>query len=577
MARRGRPNTGYVEKRGAGWGFRFVVPTELRDIIGAEKIRKPLKAATERDAREEAAPLAVEYQTLVRDLLALPVQTRKQIEIERWQEAARDFMQVARQTFLERPKLKGRLEALDADVYQAGERIFDSLARANGEMIAAAEQAVPMMPADVREAVEQQGVSGLYYRTAQMGSIARSYDPKTWEVRLPPAAKRLPKDQQVLLREALERDQERQVAEWLAEAERKEPLLAKLGLPLKASKKLSKRSNDSGILDAFDKWIAAEKQAPQTARKWRVHIRRLSEMFDDCDVPTLTVDHVEQYLEAVRALPDTRFLKVGDRNQPIQKLIELRKARPDLPPMGDANVRKAYEAVHAFLKFCKRKRWLKSNPAAEIEEKPKIAKRSKKDRRKGFTPAELRQILPALEQEFKPLSDITWWVHVLVYSGARPEEIGQLDRANVYQEQGVWVLDINEEDGRKTKNDNSVRTVPVHPRLIDRGFIAFATKGKGARVFSSFEKDTKGYYGGNEARRFMRFLRGRMAISDKRKVLYSTRHSFHTAMRNAGVPYDIQLALVGRLDEENVDHGDYGDTPLAAKVRWIGKIDPLAD
>jgi integrase len=220
---------------------------------------------------------------------------------------------------------------------------------------------------------------------------------------------------------------------------------------------------------------------------------------------------------------------------------------------------------------------LKTNPAAEIEEKPKVPKRAKKDRRKGLTPAELRDILPALEQEFEPHSDIVWWVHALVYSGARPEEIGQLDRANVRQEQGAWVLDINEEDGRKTKNDNSVRTVPVHPRLIERGFIAFATKGKGARVFSSFEKDTKGYYGGNEARRFIRFLRGRMGIKDSRKVLYSTRHAFHTAMRNAGVPYDIQLALVGRLDEENVDHGDYGDTPLAAKVRWIGKIDPLAD
>lgn len=165
-------------------------------------------------------------------------------------------------------------------------------------------------------------------------------------------------------------------------------------------------------------------------------------------------------------------------------------------------------------------------------------------------------IAHALEGEFRSENDLTWWVYVLVYSGARPEEIAQLDRQNVRREQCVWGVDINEEDGRKTKNQNSWRIVPVHPSLIERGFIKYATEGNGDHVFSSFDQDTKGYFGVNEARRFMRFLRGRMGITDPRKVLYSVRHSFHTAMRSAGAPYAVQLALVGRMEDENLLHDD---------------------
>ena len=57
-------------------------------------------------------------------------------------------------------------------------------------------------------------------------------------------------------------------------------------------------------------------------------------------------------------MPDTRFLKPGQKVLPIQKLVALGKAQPDMAPMGEPTIRKAYEITHAFLKFCTSKRWL---------------------------------------------------------------------------------------------------------------------------------------------------------------------------------------------------------------------------
>ena len=55
------------------------------------------------------------------------------------------------------------------------------------------------------------------------------------------------------------------------------------------------------------------------------------------------------------------------------------------------------------------------------------------------------------------------------------------------------------------------------------------------------------------------------------------RHTFIDALRNAGLPYAIELGLVGHADD-NKHHARYGrGASLVAMAREIGKVDPCLD
>ena len=83
--------------------------------------------------------------------------------------------------------------------------------------------------------------------------------------------------------------------------------------------------------------------------------------------------------------------------------------------------------------------------------------------------------------------DLQWLIYLACYSGCRLEELCQLARDDTRQVSGIWILDINDGDGRKIKNEYSRRLVPIHPVLINRGFLQYANDENGVsrRVFPS--------------------------------------------------------------------------------------------
>ena len=128
----------------------------------------------------------------------------------------------------------------------------------------------------------------------------------------------------------------------------------------------------------------------------------------------------------------------------------------------------------------------------------------------------------------------------------------------------IWVLDINDGDGRKLKNEFSRRLVPIHPVLIERGFVQYATdqNGIGTRVFSSLRlvKTVQGAtYGNAASSAFGRYL-DKLGLTDPTLNFHSFRHTFIEAMRNAEVPYSVELALVGTP----------GQAQPRARTLWFG-------
>lgn len=132
-------------------------------------------------------------------------------------------------------------------------------------------------------------------------------------------------------------------------------------------------------------------------------------------------------------------------------------------------------SVQALLNFAvKEKGWIDANPWAGTA----IAKgRAKK--REPWDDAALRTLLHSpLTEDRRVGRDAQYWIPLLaLMTSARQAELCQLRTAEVIQRDGVWLLDLREEQtDQNIKSDAGVRRVAVHSKLIQLGFIEYVER-----------------------------------------------------------------------------------------------------
>ena len=114
---------------------------------------------------------------------------------------------------------------------------------------------------------------------------------------------------------------------------------------------------------------------------------------------------------------------------------------------------------------------------------------------------------------------------------------------------GAVAIYINEERkaGRRLKTKQSERFIPVHPQLIELGFLDFVAAqarraADDAWLFPLVAPGTKGTAA--YSKWFGRYI-GAHGVTDTAKVFHSFRHSFIDALRVANVGDEIKHALLG--------------------------------
>ncbi|MGQ0527432.1 MAG: tyrosine-type recombinase/integrase [Alphaproteobacteria bacterium] len=160
------------------------------------------------------------------------------------------------------------------------------------------------------------------------------------------------------------------------------------------------------------------------------------------------------------------------------------------------------------------------------------------------------------------VQDALYWVPLIgLYSGMRLGEICQLYVADIRQENGVHILDINDEGKDKAiKTPSSRRKVPIHSELIRRGLLSYVSHIKASdesRLFPDIAMGASAKtYSSTFTKRFWRLL---LALEIKRQGLcfHSLRHTFIDGLRNAGVERSIVMAMTGHQSSKGV-HDDYG-------------------
>lgn len=275
----------------------------------------------------------------------------------------------------------------------------------------------------------------------------------------------------------------------------------------------------------------------------------------------------------------------ADRQIPLPQLVEKSKGA-DFKRLSSKTIRDKYLVpLSGFLKWAAKNRYIAANPADGIT--LEVSKRQAKAvQRRPFTNDELNRLFRAnaftgcwsdLRCHTKgnhKIRDHRYWAPMIgLWTGARLNEIGQLQASDVKEFEGILYFDmtteLSDEDGnpipRKIKSEAGKRIIPIHPELIKLGFKNYwdgLQRAKSDRLFPQWNIGNDGYYSSVYSKWFGRLL-GKVGLNDSRLVFHSFRHGFKDALREARIDGETQYRLMGHeMNSEEFSSGPtYGWGP----------------
>jgi integrase len=214
---------------------------------------------------------------------------------------------------------------------------------------------------------------------------------------------------------------------------------------------------------------------------------------------------------------------------------------------------------------------VRANPAAGVS--AAIKKRGKAaEERDPLSDGQLRTLFEAplyagcrsrgrrLDPGTEIIKDHYYWLSpATLASGLRTSELGQLPVSGIIEtEHGPHFhvtasCEPGEEAGaRQLKSAAAKRKVPVHPLLIELGFLEYVEEMRAAghaRVFPHWKRGADGYYSSPMSKWASRML-ARLKIKTQTTSIYSLRHNFKDALRDAALIPVAQDLLMGHASEQ---------------------------
>jgi len=256
-----------------------------------------------------------------------------------------------------------------------------------------------------------------------------------------------------------------------------------------------------------------------------------------------------QYKDVILKLPPNM------RKSPLLKGLSIQQIiTKDLDSMSVRSMNKYLSAVSSLMGWAVRQGYIDRNffDKLTIKTSGNIS-----EERLPFDQKDLDNLL---DYPKKPLHDYYHWLPLLAYyTGARLEELCSLYLDDIYQDGGIWVIDINRKTKDKhIKTDSSIRKIPLHDSLVGMDFLSFINKQrlKGhERLFPELKYQNLKY--GKAASKWFKRYRDKKGITDDRKAFHSFRHTFTERLKIAGVAPHFIGALLGHRDE-TMTTGRYG-------------------
>ncbi len=316
--------------------------------------------------------------------------------------------------------------------------------------------------------------------------------------------------------------------------------------------------------------------------EYKVLTNEFIEIIGNIPVSLLSKDSIRKYIKTQIKLPINRRKNPRYRDLSVDEVMKLK----DVKPQSRVNVNKCLTRLTTFMRFGVSQGYIKENYIDGM--KIPIPKTEERKKREPFSPEDLVKILNpqtylgwTIDFGLKTKSDkpnvvkyqnpFYWSFLIGIFSGMRTNETSQLRIEDIVKKENVWMISIDEAEGKSVKTTSSIRKVPVHPTLISLGFLDYIEiiKSKGVdRVFPELTKQRDGYSQKISQHYNEKFLPSIGVWKRQVKVLYSTRHTFINRCYKKGVDRDIIKSIVGHEPDFTMDV--YGGNPFTTKQLYQG-------
>lgn len=320
------------------------------------------------------------------------------------------------------------------------------------------------------------------------------------------------------------------------------------------------------LRDAYKSWIDQQSPSAKTAEEYGVYVERFISVCGDVPIRSITKKHVLAYRDALSLFP--RNIPSDLRSASVTAIQEW-TAKKNAKLLARSTINdKAIGSISAILAVALKHDHIQTNPCLGTKF---LLKEGEVVERLPYSDDDLKALVrsPVLAKgkRYKAGGGEAqkWLPLIAMYTGARLEEIGQLRVIDVLfapKPGDVSFFDmetIDDTPGQETrrKTRSSRRCVPIHQKLIDRGFAGYVEaqrKAGSVRLFPDLSP-----YRGKITHGFSKWWGryARKSVKDSRKTFHSFRHRVTDQFRNQVRPADGILQAILGHDKTDTTSG-YG-------------------
>ena len=307
----------------------------------------------------------------------------------------------------------------------------------------------------------------------------------------------------------------------------------------------------------------------------------LLEIFSpEINIRNITHDNLLDLRDSVlKKYPLNVFQKKEFKGMPTREIVKHYKGKT----LSIATINEKLIKIGSFFKWCHLHRKIELNPAVVLTLKDN---RKENTLRIPYSVEGLNIIFTHLRSDkLRKWRPYKFWIPIIaLYSGARQTEICQLYTDDIINIKGILCFRITNEEEKlsRIKTVSGKRLVPIHPILLQLGFLSYVTdrmkvvskirkKGMNNLLWDglTYNKKKQGW-GYTFEKFFSRF--NKKIREDKRTTFHSLRHNFANNLKQNGISEAMLHELMGHSNKD-ISTGRYSlDYSVENKLAAILKL-----
>lgn len=300
-----------------------------------------------------------------------------------------------------------------------------------------------------------------------------------------------------------------------------------------------------------DEKLKLKHWTPKTAKDSRSQVSLLAEFLGQDAPMDITNKRTAEVKTMLVTIPKQPRSKPKYKRLSIPELMRLEHDEG----MSEKNINKYLQTYSGLYDWAVRRGDITNNFFKHLITKLK----EREAPRDAFSLQQVETMKAALVSNGKDYKDHhKWCMLIAMYTGARLNEVAQLEIADVVTEEGVLCFHFTDQvksspDNKKSiKTRASIRFVPVHSCLIGFGLNGYVSKIKEAghtRLFPELPYDKNNGYGRNVGRWFSQFFLEDLGIKTDKLSFHSFRHTVASCLLQADVQEPIVKSITGHASK----------------------------